>query len=937
MVFILQEEIPEKAFVYIDDVPIKGPPTRYELEDGSCEEIENHPGVRRFVFEHLCDVDRILTRIGHSGATVHAQKLAIAVPEAVIVGHKCTYEGRLPDDSKVSKIKNWPRPRNTTELRGFLGVCACVRMFIKDYAKISKPLNNLLCKDVEYEWTISQEDAMKRLQVLVTEAPCLSPIDYKSEREVIFAVDSSFIAVGYVLSQVDAKGIRRPWRYGSLAFNERESKYSQAKLELFGLFRAVTKMKVFLIGIINLVIEVDAKYIKGMLNSPDQVPSATLNRWIEGILILPFTLRHVKAKNHGAADGLSRRPKAEDDSSDGDTDDSERETMKNRPKLKMETETEQHFEGAFVMEIDEEEDAARIRYCSLASIEDDGIEPTHPHHTEEVAEKRTKWSEWLGREEEMDFGATREFLGNYSQPNDLDPKYIRQFIEYTNRYFLQGNRLYQRREDGLHQLVVKKTDRGAVLTACHDNLGHKGVEATVKAVANRFWWKGVAKDVEKWVRSCTACQQRSERKPFLTVVPSRPSQLFRHIFIDCMNMPKAHGKTQVIAARDDLSGYLEARMVAQANARNVAAFLWEDVICRWGAIEVLTSDNGSEFIGDAVKILVDKYGVAQIKISPYNSRASGIVERGHRTFREALIRSCDDPLTWPTRFYHTLWAERATIRASTGYSPFYLAMGYQPCLPIDALQLTFAWDVKAMSHTDLVAGRARLLMKKTEDETLAMERIAMSRWKSAKRWNKEHEAVINDEEHAPGSLVLVRNTAVEKELNRKHKPRWLGPMVVVRRTLGGGYICAELSGAISKLRFAAFRLKKFVARDGLTFDVKDWLGKEVVDSVESELISAEQETRAWSLPNGDESSDDETVSNEPDGMEEAREERRAFDRARQTQVGRRMVFDGVHLPRVPNLPKMSLNDLGLPPPPATVALAIEISHSSHGGPRSLDS
>jgi hypothetical protein len=228
-------------------------------------------------------------------------------------------------------------------------------------------------------------------------------------------------------------------------------------------------------------------------------------------------------------------------------------------------------------------------------------------------------------------------------------------------------------------------------------------------------------------------------------------------------------------------------------------------------------------------------------------------------------------------------------------------------------------------------------MKKEEDEALAAERIAKSRWQSAKRWNKEHESVINDEEHAPGSLVLVRNTAVEKELNRKHKPRWLGPMVVIRRTLGGGYICAELSGAISKLRFAAFRLKKFVARDGLTFDVEEWLGKDVIDSVESELISAEQESRAWSLPNGDESSGEESDSDEPDGVEEAREEQRAFNRTRETQVGRRMVFDGVHLPRVPNLPKMSLHDLGLPPPPATTALAIEISRLSHGGSRSWDS
>ena len=45
------------------------------------------------------------------------------------------------------------------------------------------------------------------------------------------------------------------------------------------------------------------------------------------------------------------------------------------------------------------------------------------------------------------------------------------------------------------------------------------------------------------------------------------------------------------------------------------------------------------------------------------------------------------------------------------------------------------------------------------------------------------------------------------------KPRYLGPMVVVERTFGGAYILAELDGAVSRSRFAAFRLVKYRPRD----------------------------------------------------------------------------------------------------------------------------
>jgi len=54
-------------------------------------------------------------------------------------------------------------------------------------------------------------------------------------------------------------------------------------------------------------IEVDAQYIKGMLNEPDLQPNAAINRWIQGILMFDFTLIHVPGVRHKAADALSRR------------------------------------------------------------------------------------------------------------------------------------------------------------------------------------------------------------------------------------------------------------------------------------------------------------------------------------------------------------------------------------------------------------------------------------------------------------------------------------------------------------------------------------------------------------------------------------------------------------------------------------------------------
>ncbi|KAG5349724.1 hypothetical protein C0989_002180 [Termitomyces sp. Mn162] len=63
----------------------------------------------------------------------------------------------------------------------------------------------------------------------------------------------------------------------------------------------------YLIGVRNLIIEVDTRYIKGMLQNPDIQPSASMNHWIMAILMFHFELVHVKGTFHGP-DGLLQYP-----------------------------------------------------------------------------------------------------------------------------------------------------------------------------------------------------------------------------------------------------------------------------------------------------------------------------------------------------------------------------------------------------------------------------------------------------------------------------------------------------------------------------------------------------------------------------------------------------------------------------------------------------
>ncbi|KAF8551214.1 hypothetical protein OG21DRAFT_1467664 [Imleria badia] len=64
--------------------------------------------------------------------------------------------------------------------------------------------------------------------------------------------------------------------------------------------------------------------------------------------------------------------------------------------------------------------------------------------------------------------------------------------------------------------------------------------------------------------------------------------------------------------------------------------------------------------------------------------------------------------------------------------------------------------------------------------------------------------------YSPGDLVLVRNTAIEKELNWKTKPRYLGPYQVVWQTLESSYVLEELDGSPLARSIAAFRVIPYI-------------------------------------------------------------------------------------------------------------------------------
>ncbi len=215
----------------------------------------------------------------------------------------------LPLPSIVDPIICWGPCKDILDARAFVRTAGVLRNFMENFAERSLPLTRLFRKDVEFKFEKEEIQAQEDLKQAVQNSPALKPINYNSPGAVILAVDTGPAAVGYYLAQCnpDDLSIRNFARFGSITLNPRECRYSQAKREIYGLYRALGDCKLYLIGFPTFVVEVDASAIKGMLKNPDIAPSAAVNQWIIGILSFHFVLVHVPETRHGP-DGLSQRP-----------------------------------------------------------------------------------------------------------------------------------------------------------------------------------------------------------------------------------------------------------------------------------------------------------------------------------------------------------------------------------------------------------------------------------------------------------------------------------------------------------------------------------------------------------------------------------------------------------------------------------------------------
>lgn len=121
--------------------------------------------------EHADRLNTVIKRLREANLKIQQEK-CVFVAQVEYLGHVFTNEGIRPDPKKIEAIKAFPVPKTVRDIRSFIGLSSYYRRFIKSYAQIATPLNELTRKVVPFVWTEKHQNSFDTLR----QALCMEPV-----------------------------------------------------------------------------------------------------------------------------------------------------------------------------------------------------------------------------------------------------------------------------------------------------------------------------------------------------------------------------------------------------------------------------------------------------------------------------------------------------------------------------------------------------------------------------------------------------------------------------------------------------------------------------------------------------------------------------------------------------------------------------------------
>jgi transposase InsO family protein len=530
------------------------------------------------------------------------------------LGHRLSANGFEIDQDKIQDVKNFTKPTNVTDARSFLGLAAYLSEYIPNYAKMVKPMWDMVAKK-PFAWTEDGELAFEETKRQI--ADCIMKLSFFDEDAQTFLyTDASPYALGAVLTQ-EKDDKRRIISFASKTLTKTEQAYPQIQKEALGVVWGTERFYYYLLGR-KFTIRTDARGLAFIFDREKTTCKRALNRaegWALRLDTYDFVMEWVKGKVNIAD-----------------------------PPSRLVTNPQRH-PGMMRVPVE------------LYSLEN-GVAITE--------------GEWPALTVEAIKAADLEDAEITSLLNAIEtgiwPAELRKF-EKISEELRVCNGIVTR----LGAVVIPEALRCVALRLGHS--GHPGQAAMKSIMRGRVWWHCMPTDIEEFVQNCAGCKlvSRPERPvPMLTTV--LPEEQWVKLAVDFNGPHSACGGRSVLVLVDYYSRYVSAKFVKSTDFRSVAPVL-EEIFGELGYPRSIRSDNGPPFNGEEWAAYCKTRGIDCEFSTPGHPQQNGLVERYMQLCNKAITMAVETGANCEEALKATMAAHNAVVQRTTRVAPEVLLFG----------------------------------------------------------------------------------------------------------------------------------------------------------------------------------------------------------------------------------------------------------------------
>ncbi|CAF4247827.1 unnamed protein product [Rotaria magnacalcarata] len=285
----------------------------------------------------------------------------------------------------------------------------------------------------------------------------------------------------------------------------------------------------------------------------------------------------------------------------------------------------------------------------------------------------------------------------------------------------------------------------------HHTAAHLGNNKTSYKLMNKYYWPNMHCTITNYIKSCMKCSKhnyiRTKRPGKMNLMPM-PNEVMGLVGMDYWgptNSPTAKGNRYVITMTDYLSKFVFAKAVHTNSAQEAAEFFL-DVCYHFGAPTKLITDQGSHFVAELTRTVIESCNTTHILATPYHPTSNAQTERFNATFAPALSKLISNQRQdWDDYLQAVIYAYNTSIHTTTTLTPFHLMFTRESQLLMDPKQLKVSL-MKPNEYYDKVKKSRKLIIDYAQS-TIQHQRIL-----AKKRFDTNRP----DPQYRTNDLILIR-------------------------------------------------------------------------------------------------------------------------------------------------------------------------------------